>query len=53
MIVKTVKLVDLTGMHKTGCSGEMCCVYLAHHELESVVIIGITIMPSAGQVWIL
>ncbi len=22
VIVRTVKLVDLTGMHKTGCSGE-------------------------------
>ena len=28
-------------------------MYLAHHELESVVVIIINIMSSAGQVWIL
>ena len=38
VIVRTVVLVGLIGMHKTGCSGETC-TYLAHHELESVLII--------------
>ena len=38
VIVKTVVLVGLTGMHKTGCSGETRLVlqYLAHHVLENV-----------------
>jgi len=40
VIVKTVVLVGLIEMHKTGCSGETRLVtYLAHHELESVLII--------------
>ncbi len=39
--VKTVVLEGRTGMHKTGCIGEqdLSCMYLAHHELESVEII--------------
>lgn len=32
--VKTVKLVDLTGMHNRGC---LSYAYLAHQELETVV----------------
>ena len=39
MIDKTVELVDLIGMHKTGCSGETRLVLhcLAYNELESSV----------------
>jgi len=46
VIVKTVVLVGLTGMHKTGCSErqDLSCTYLAHHELESVLIIIIIII---------
>jgi len=29
--VKSIVLVGLTGMHKTGCSGDLSCMYLAHH----------------------
>ncbi len=36
--VNTVVLVGLTGMHKTGCSGQTRLV-LAHHEPESIEII--------------
>lgn len=40
LIVRTVKLVDLTGMHKTDCfedtRQDLSCTYQAHHELESV-----------------
>jgi len=36
--VNTVVLVGLTGMHKTGCSGQTRLV-LAHHEPESVEIV--------------
>ncbi len=43
VIVKTVVLVGLIGMHKTGCSGGTC-TYLAHHELESVLIFIIIII---------
>ena len=32
-------LVVLASMHKTGCSGDLSCKHLAHHELESFQII--------------
>ena len=39
VIVKTVKLVGIMGLRKTGCTLErqdQCCTYLAHHELINV-----------------
>jgi hypothetical protein len=46
--VKSVNLVHFTGMHKTGCAGrqDLSCTNLAHHELESVVIIVIIIVEA-------
>jgi len=45
VIVKTVVLVGLIGMHKTGCSGETRLVlHVPHHELESIIIIDIVII---------
>ena len=41
MIVKTVILAGLMGMHKTGCSGEtrhLARTDLAHHEPENMII---------------
>ncbi len=55
MIVKTVALVGLAGMHKTGCSGErqhLCCTYLAHHELRHLVIIIVMITTTITNVTI-
>ena len=45
MIVKSVELVDLIGMHKTDCFGETGLVLhcLAYHELESVIIVAVKI----------
>ena len=41
MIVKLVELVDRIEMRKTDCleRQDLSCTYLAHHELEGVVII--------------
>ena len=38
VIIKPVVLLGLIGMHKTGCSEDLFCTYVAHHELESAVI---------------
>ncbi len=48
VIVNSVELVHFTGMHKTRCSGrqDLSCTYLAHHELETVVIIAIMIIEA-------
>ena len=32
-------LVGLASMHRTGCSEDLSCKHLAHHELESFQII--------------
>ena len=51
MVVKLVELVDRTEMRKTGCFGETRRVlqYLAHHELESVIIIIIITVRSLSR----
>ena len=48
MIVKAIEFVGITGMHKTGCSGETC-TYLARLELDSVIIIIIVVKHTWGQ----
>ena len=47
MIVKIIKLVGITGMHKTGCSGETC-TYLARLELENVIVIVVNTLGPKG-----
>ena len=47
MTVNLVAPVGLTGMHKTGCSGETRLVlHVAHHELENLTIIIIVVTIS-------
>ncbi len=35
-LLETVLSVGLTGMRKTGCSGDLSCTYLSHHKLGNV-----------------
>ena len=48
VIVKIVELVDLIEMRKTDCSGrqDLSRTYLAHHELQSVIISVIMIIMT-------